>query len=373
MHSFVSPRALVFVLLLGLVIFLAFVIFPTILQRQQKKDNTAASMKLKPAHSLQNDESQNDEPPPPFSCAWPLATDLNEWFTLDCMLRGNSPDAKPVHVKAAKDTRVQYDPKAFTIKPGETRLVHVKIKQTKTGIVNISLFPDGGSRPVSFPLNVGFRGRLKVSPNLSFSYDEPATVSIAMVDEDGKPMSVSSYLEMNVQAVGALVSPGRGGFAGSAQDWREVLPTMILNPGAGGSPQFQVRSIHKRGGTIQLLANVTLPNNGPQLTQESFSFQVTPSAWLPLAFAMAGSLLYWLYSFVKQVPEKWTWAIPHQILASLIGGGIAYLFAEFDLLGLKLDPNVLKTYALLGFLFAYVGIEVLLAEKFRPGIENKGS
>jgi hypothetical protein len=142
---------------------------------------------------------------------------------------------------------------------------------------------------------------------------------------------------------------------------------MILQPGAGGSPQFQVRSTKISGGTIRLLANVTLPYNGPELTQESFSFQVTPTSWLPIAFAMGGSLLYWLYALVKQAPDKWSPAIPLQIIASILGGLIAYLFAGFDLLGLKLDPNVLKTYALLGFLFGYVGIEMLLAEKFRPG------
>ena len=57
--------------------------------------------------------------------------------------------------------------------------------------------------------------------------------------------------------------------------------------------------------------------------------------------------------------------------ASIIGGIIAYLFAGYDLLGLKLDPNVLKTYPLLGFIFSYAGIEILLAKKFKSGAADQ--
>jgi hypothetical protein len=101
------------------------------------------------------------------------------------------------------------------------------------------------------------------------------------------------------------------------------------------------------------------------VTQANFSLQVVPVWWLPIALAMSGSLLYWIYSFARKPVVSS--AIFPEIIAGIFGGLIAYLFAGYDLLGLKLDPNVLKTYPLLGFLFAYVGIDVLLGNRFRSG------
>jgi len=43
---------------------------------------------------------------------------------------------------------------------------------------------------------------------------------------------------------------------------------------------------------------------------------------------------------------------------------LAYLTANLDLFGVKLDPNILRTYPLLGFLFAYIGIDQLFAKRF---------
>jgi hypothetical protein len=297
---------------------------------------------------------------PWFGCAWPYGIDLNESFTIDCSLKDTKPDTKPVRVKAEKDARIQYDPKEFTVKPGSIQLINVKILRSKSGIALLALHPDGGYPAWEMPVDVGFQGHLKISPNIDFSYDDPQTVVISIVDDNGKAMAVGNELQMDVQAVGAMV---RAGVADPKDvGWNEILP-MKINIKASVSPQFQIRSTSKRGGTVHLLVSLRLPD-GAMLAQDNFSFQVTPTWWLPIAFAMAGSLLYWLYSFV-QTPKK-GWSIVLQIIAALLGGTIAYLFASFDLLGLKLDPNVLKTYALLGFLFAYVGVEVVLAKRFRP-------
>lgn len=51
-------------------------------------------------------------------------------------------------------------------------------------------------------------------------------------------------------------------------------------------------------------------------------------------------------------------------MTSILAGIIAWLFADFDILGIKLDPHVLRTYPLLGFLFSYIGIDVLLRGRF---------
>jgi hypothetical protein len=295
---------------------------------------------------------------PRFGCSWPNAIELNEWFTIDCSSR-NVP--KPINVKIEKDARIECKPpNQFTVKPGEVKFLDVRIKRTRSGIVSLGLHPDRGLGVVDIPLAVGFQGHLKITPsNLSLSDDDPATINIMIVDENGKPLTVGTTLEMNVQAVDALVRQDTN----NANGWSEKLPPMALAANAGMSPQFQVRSNSKRGGSIHILATLNFPNDGVVLAQESFAFQVAPVWWLPIVFAAVGSLLYWLYSFL-QAPKA-SVAVFAQVGAALLGGVIAYLFAGFDLLGLKLDPNVLKTYVLLGFLFGYVGIEVILAKRFR--------
>jgi hypothetical protein len=50
---------------------------------------------------------------------------------------------------------------------------------------------------------------------------------------------------------------------------------------------------------------------------------------------------------------------------------LAYLTANLDLFGLKLDPNILRTYPLLGFLFSYIGIDRLFAKRF--GSQQSGT
>jgi hypothetical protein len=61
---------------------------------------------------------------------------------------------------------------------------------------------------------------------------------------------------------------------------------------------------------------------------------------------------------------RWKHAVPLQIITSIVAGLLAYLTANLDLFGIKLDPNILRTYPLLGFLFAYIGIDRLFAKRF---------
>ena len=63
----------------------------------------------------------------------------------------------------------------------------------------------------------------------------------------------------------------------------------------------------------------------------------------------------------RRLSSHWKYAIPLQIVTAIVVGLLAYLTANLDLLGLKLDPNVLGTYPLLGFLFAYIGIDKVFA------------
>jgi hypothetical protein len=324
---------------------------------------------------LQNKAAQEPEaatgaPPeeaPYFNCDKPTEVGLNQWFTIDCTVFNGG----RASITADNNEFVEYRPSHFPIEPGQTQLVRVKIKHTRSGLVELALFPDRVYGYWYDVVDVGFGGHLKPVSVAALSYDVPTTMSIEVVDDIDKPIAVPGGMEIRVQAVGAQLSLGRktSGEGAAPQEFEEAV-TLPFTAGARASPQFQLKSTAWQGGTIRLLASLETTKEYPLVvTQGNLSFQVNPVWWLPIVLAMSGSFLYWAYSFAKK--PKVSSAILPEIIASMIGGLIAYLFAGFDLLGLKLDPNILKTYPILGFLFAYAGIEVLLGKRFRGGEGKK--
>lgn len=43
-------------------------------------------------------------------------------------------------------------------------------------------------------------------------------------------------------------------------------------------------------------------------------------------------------------------------------GFIAWLFAPMDVLGIKLDPDILRTYLILGFALSFLGVDKVLGK-----------
>jgi hypothetical protein len=291
---------------------------------------------------------------------------VGQWFTIDVGLRELNPTTKaagdPINITTDDGDNVSYKPSTFELKPGKRKLVKVKINKSGAGIVPIALFAEEEYYPYKTELEVGFQGHLKLPNSVPLSYGDPAAVNISIVDGNDKSLSVDAPLEMDIQAVDALLSDGLAP-QGSAYVWANHI-RLPIHPGARSSPQFQIKSTNIQGGSVHLLATLNLQFEGPVVAQDSFSLNVNPALWLPILLAICGSLLYGAYSFVQVTKTRWQ-DISLQIATSIIGGIIAYLFANFDLLGIKLDPNVLKTYPLLGFLFSYIGIEVLLSKRFR--------
>jgi drug/metabolite transporter (DMT)-like permease len=132
-----------------------------------------------------------------------------------------------------------------------------------------------------------------------------------------------------------------------------------MTTGARSSPPFRIKSQNLYGGTIHLTTSLAM--SGIILSQENHSFEVAPASWLPILSAIIGALLYSLYSIVNDEKRA---KIREKIGTGVVAGAIAWLFTGFDLLGLRLDTHSLRTYAVTGFLFAFLGVAVLLSKKF---------
>lgn len=82
-----------------------------------------------------------------------------------------------------------------------------------------------------------------------------------------------------------------------------------------------------------------------------------------------------MYSLAQDVrlSSHWKRAVPIQIVTAIVAGLLAYLTANLDLLGLKLDPNLLRTYPLLGFLFSYIGIDKVFSRQSGSARSESGA
>jgi hypothetical protein len=139
-----------------------------------------------------------------------------------------------------------------------------------------------------------------------------------------------------------------------------------MNADATLSPQFQLTPKNVQGGVSHLNTTLTLVDYDFSLDSESFSLPTEAADWLPILLAVAGGFLYGIYKILnldvtaKQNSFSGKTAM---LVGSGLAGFVGYLVANLDLLGIKLDPSVLRTYPLLGFLVAYVGLDAFLKEK----------
>ena len=265
--------------------------------------------------------------------------------------------------------KIEFKPSVIPLKPNVHEFVSATVKGSRTGLVAILVFAPDGGLVCDQPLDVGFVGHLTASP-IVLPYNEFQSIDIQVVDSDQKPLSTSGRpLLMQVQSVDAEIT--------NTSSTRNAAPGAVNPPlqidvpaGATRSDQFLVKSKGWKGGNVHLLATLTTGVGGAVIAQNEFSLQADPAPWLPIVLAIGGALLFALYNLFRQTVGSlriWSWETGFKLLASVFAGVIAYLFADFDLLGLKLDPHVLRTYALLGFLFYFVGIDVLLSGKFGGG------
>ena len=96
-----------------------------------------------------------------------------------------------------------------------------------------------------------------------------------------------------------------------------------------------------------------------------------------MIMAAAGGALKSLYSLAKAFPnlveagtKTATVRLASNILTGLSAGCLAYFLASWNILGIRVDTTSLRGFAVLGFLFAYIGVESvmkIMTQKGRGG------
>jgi len=280
----------------------------------------------------------------------------------------------PVEVRMERGNIV-YSQNTFRLRPGETRILEATVARTETGLdwvhgtglewvhgIPTSL---GESEAAYTLVSTGYLGQLKLSSADPLPYEAPTTLFFRIVDSGGKPLKIDAPQTVELYSSDAMITHA------TSQPKTDVK-VLDLAARETLTKQFQIRPNSPFGGNMHLTA--VLKSGDDVLTEETFVLITQPAYLLLLALAVAGALLHAIYRINRLSPFTWRETISICI-ASVIAGCLAYLIANYDLFGLKLDPHVLRTYPLLGFLLSYFGIDVL-ADKFsvlkaRPVVPDK--
>lgn len=250
-----------------------------------------------------------------------------------------------------------YHPSTFVLGPGERKSLSAEVNKTATGIAWVHVqFP--GYTDGWYAIVTDVNASLAISSTPTLSYKSPSTLTVSVNDNAGKPLRLPAYLTLQLSSSdGELKQPNA--------NWSNAI-SIEMAPGAQRSPSFQIRPISRTGGLVHLETTVTPEGQAQVIAQDEFSLPADPVWYLPILLAIAGGLAHGVYKALRleEVDSKKgiaTMAVV--ILGSSVAGLIGYFFAHLDLLGLKLDPNSLRSYPIIGFLFSYFGFEVLLPKK----------
>lgn len=245
-----------------------------------------------------------------------------------------------------------------TIAPGHKSSVSVKATSLGSdGIPWIRAISDDYGSAES-PVNLGFVGHLKATNSGRIPYGVGSTLTLALVDKDGKSFPTDKGFDVSIDSADATLQ---------VENQMGMSIKMKMRRNANITPQFKVTPLSRQGGDIHLNTTLTFSELNPDLSldSQSFVFQTEPVWWLPLVLAIGGGLLYGSYKALnyKEWPQE---KVYRSVLTSIVIGGLSgflgYLIANLDLLGLKLDPNVLRSYPLFGFLVAYMGVDALVGK-----------
>ena len=284
----------------------------------------------------------------------------------------------PIEIEMPNDKSITYNPAHFILAPSHEQSVYVTLHPGAgaSGLVSIRAYPKDNHNWCEQIVDTGFQGHLQIPDQKSLSFDEPRALDVQLLDGNNKPLGTGMNLTMEIQSADGLLAQVKQDLDAR---WSSVL-YIDMSPGASSTGQFRFKPTNAEGGPLHISAALRLVPNGVGLgnvlTQSTFTFEADAVMWLPIIMAIGGAWLHALYRISQELPDvghvggsgtgarKVGLFIASTLLASALAGAVAWLFADFDLLGLKLDPHVLKTYPLLGFLFSFVGVDVILKKRF---------
>jgi hypothetical protein len=254
-------------------------------------------------------------------------------------------------------SQIKYEPRVFTVKPGERKTIKATVLKTNSGLAPIVATADNWETYTTIVIT-GFNARLKTNITEAIDSGVTKSFSINLVDNQGNPVQLDSDVDLTLQGSQIKVKTSED----TAWHDRIVIP---LRENSSSSPALSIQSdslIADKG-----LISVQLESNGFVVHNADLWIEVKPRWYVPLLMAMLGGVLQGIYKVVKESKNPKNSLLPYGLGAALVGlstgaisGALAYLMANWGVLGIKVDTTTLQGFVILGFLFSYIGVDVVL-------------
>ena len=313
----------------------------------------------------------------PIQVDLPLRVRQGVPFQIDVWLDPASPDDNAVYtIYAEQSDTVQYEPKSVTVRPKERKSFTAKVVNSPSGLAQINFWCDGCVE-YFFNVDAQFAAKLKLDNDQALQSGTEYPVSLDFVNAQGTPLQIDAPVDILVRSGNAQMRPLKTGPSGANpnSDWTNELTISVVT-GVNSTPMFSLKPNGVSGREVSLTAIIS-PHGNPNVsfTQPKITVNVLPRWWFTLLLAVLGGcippLLHWVAQFDQnRGRHKLRWAkFLSKLFAGAFAGLVAYLFADWDIIGVKLDTSSPRTFIILGFLFAYVGVDVLI-RKILPSDEQ---
>ncbi len=281
-------------------------------------------------------------------------------FDIDMFLKPKDTKFKDaVTVFMEQTSQVKYDPRVFTIKPGERKTIKATVLKTNSGLANIVASADNWD-DYSTIVITGFNAHLKT--NITEAIDSGVTKSftINLVDNQGSPVQLDSDLELSLTGSNIKLKKPED------TAWQDRL-AVTLRENTSSSPALNIQSDTMVAD--KALISAQLESSDFVVHNADLWIDVKSRWYVPLLMAILGGLVHSVYKIMKESndPRQPLRSRPFffrvvitGLLTGVLAGWLAYLLASWGVLGIKVDTTTLQGFVILGFLFSYVGVDMIL-------------
>ena len=301
-----------------------------------------------------------DEPIGALASNIQMEVEKGEPLEFEVWLSPRSPDFNGiVKVFMERSAKVKYEPQEFELKAGERQKVIGKIVSSNSGLAVIYAYAEHWE-PINLTINSGFTGKLKTNISEPLQSRTVKGLALSLVDKDGKPVKLDAPLELYLRGTQILL------WAENPDHWRDDV-VMGVNMGTSNLMPINIKPTSWAADTGIVSVLLRTPQGAP-VYDETVYVSILPPWYVPLFMAMLGGLGYSFGQFLRaQLARTRRQALRTllaqaaiSVLAGLTAGLLAYLLAAWNILGIKIDTTSLKGFVILGFLFSYVGVDLVL-------------
>lgn len=281
----------------------------------------------------------------------PWKVEINKPFKMWVWYKSKNPSAGSVDVNTDVSEKVLYDPETETLpQPNKRKKIMVTVKNAPSGLAELIVTSDY-CQGIVFTVDAGFKGRLKwkTPPSLESRSVRPATIEL--VDSQDQPLALDAPMHLKLVSTNAEIRA-------EGKPWGSTLD-FALGDGDHSTPAFEIRPtpLDVASGTMQVTGYINKPDY--VIVKTNLDFDISPPWWLRLGMAACGGLLFSVYRTFRT--KSWSLSSIGRAGGTGVAAGLfAYVLADWNVLGIKIDTTHLRAFVVLGLIVAYAGIEPIL-------------